>query len=148
MFQVAGACECKSGYSGYKCDQCAAGYRQYPDCMTCPCDSRGILPSHDCEGDCICKANVDGEFCDRCKSGYFALTKDNIDGCVPCYCFGATDRCVAGKLYYTMVKGRKNKKKKILDKRRSYLTLKKNIYIYSHKNVLPRFICNISTNPR
>ncbi|XP_035736479.1 laminin subunit alpha-1-like [Vespa mandarinia] len=108
MGKVAGACECKSGYSGYKCDQCAAGYRQYPDCMPCPCDSRGILPSHDCEGDCLCKANVDGEFCDRCKSGYFALTKDNLDGCVSCYCFGATDRCVAGKLYYTMISSLEN----------------------------------------
>ncbi|KAI4487730.1 hypothetical protein M0802_011876 [Mischocyttarus mexicanus] len=100
--KVAGACECKSGYSGYKCDQCAAGYRQYPYCMKCPCDSRGILPSHDCEGDCICKANVDGEFCDKCKPGYFAMTKDNLDGCVSCYCFGATDQCSSTKLYYTM----------------------------------------------
>lgn len=101
--QVAGACECKPGYSGYKCDQCAAGYRQFPDCMPCPCDSRGILPSHDCEGDCLCKANVAGDFCDRCKSGYFALTRDNLDGCLPCYCFDATDRCTTARLSYSMV---------------------------------------------
>ncbi|XP_072763928.1 laminin subunit alpha-1 isoform X2 [Anoplolepis gracilipes] len=103
MGKVAGACECKPGYSGYKCDQCAAGYRQFPDCMPCPCDSRGILPSHDCEGDCLCKANVAGDFCDRCKSGYFALTKDNLEGCLPCYCFDATDRCTTARLSYSMI---------------------------------------------
>ncbi|KAH0951656.1 hypothetical protein HN011_011263, partial [Eciton burchellii] len=103
MGKVAGACECKPGYSGYKCDQCAAGYRQFPDCMPCPCDSRGILPSHDCEGDCLCKANVIGEFCDRCKPGYFALTKDNLDGCMPCYCFDKTDRCTTARLSYSTI---------------------------------------------
>lgn len=103
MLQVAGACECKPGYSGYKCDQCAAGYRQFPDCMPCPCDSRGILPSHDCEGDCLCKANVAGDFCDRCKPGYFALTKDDLDGCMPCYCFDVADRCTTARLRYSMV---------------------------------------------
>ncbi|XP_025159598.1 laminin subunit alpha-1 isoform X2 [Harpegnathos saltator] len=101
--KVAGACECKPGYSGYKCDQCAAGYQQFPDCMPCPCDSRGILPSDDCEGYCLCKANVAGEFCDRCKPGYFALTKDNLDGCSPCYCFGTTDRCTTARLSYSMI---------------------------------------------
>ncbi|XP_076279706.1 wing blister isoform X1 [Lasioglossum baleicum] len=106
--KVAGACNCKPGYSGYKCDQCAAGYRQFPDCMPCPCDSRGILPSHDCEGDCLCKANVDGEFCDSCKPGYFALTKENLDGCYPCYCFGVSDRCSATKLSYSTVSSLEN----------------------------------------
>ncbi|XP_077268130.1 wing blister isoform X1 [Temnothorax americanus] len=103
MGKVAGACECKPGYSGYKCDQCAAGYRQFPDCMPCPCDSRGILPSHDCEGDCLCKANVAGDFCDRCKPGYFALTKDNLDGCMSCYCFDVADRCTTARLAYSMI---------------------------------------------
>ncbi|XP_074102845.1 wing blister [Cotesia typhae] len=101
--KVAGACECKSGFSGYKCDQCAAGYRQFPDCMPCPCDSRGILPSHDCEGDCLCKANVAGDFCDRCKPGYFALTRDNIEGCLQCDCFGVTDQCTAATLVYQSI---------------------------------------------
>ncbi|XP_053979109.1 laminin subunit alpha-1-like [Hylaeus volcanicus] len=108
MGKVAGACDCKPGYSGYKCDQCAAGYRQFPDCMPCPCDSRGILPSHDCEGDCLCKANVAGEFCDKCKPGYFGLTKENLDGCVPCYCFGVSDRCSVAKLSYSAVSSLEN----------------------------------------
>ncbi|XP_023288862.1 laminin subunit alpha-1-like [Orussus abietinus] len=103
MGKVAGACECKPGYSGYKCDQCAAGYRQFPDCMPCPCDSRGILPSHDCEGDCLCKANVAGEFCDRCKPGHFALTRDNLDGCLPCICSGITGACASARLVYAAV---------------------------------------------
>ncbi|XP_061943056.1 laminin subunit alpha lam-3 isoform X4 [Apis cerana] len=108
MGKVAGACDCKPGYSGYKCDQCAAGYRQFPDCMPCPCDSRGILPSHDCEGDCLCKANVAGEFCDQCKPGHFALTKENLDGCLPCYCFGITDRCSIARLSYSAISSMEN----------------------------------------
>lgn len=71
--------------------------------MACPCNSRGILPSHDCEGDCICKANVNGEFCDECKFGYFSLTHDNIDGCQKCDCFGITEECYAAKLIYQSV---------------------------------------------
>ncbi|XP_043271259.1 laminin subunit alpha-1 [Venturia canescens] len=98
--KVTGACECKPGYSGYKCDQCAAGYRQFPDCMPCPCDSRGILPAHDCEGDCLCKLHVAGEFCDECKTGYYALTRDNLEGCLQCDCFGITNECRAAKLTY------------------------------------------------
>lgn len=100
---MAGACDCKLGFSGHKCDQCAAGYRQFPDCIPCPCDSRGILPSHDCEGECLCKANVEGEFCDRCKPGYFALTRENLDGCLPCFCSGISNECTAAKLTLTMV---------------------------------------------
>ncbi|KAK1136595.1 hypothetical protein K0M31_001141 [Melipona bicolor] len=106
--KVAGACDCKPGYSGYKCDQCAAGYRQFPDCMPCPCDSRGILPSHDCEGDCLCKANVAGELCNECKPGHFALTKENIDGCLPCYCFDVSDSCSSAKLSYSTISSMEN----------------------------------------
>ncbi|XP_015124906.1 laminin subunit alpha-1, partial [Diachasma alloeum] len=101
--KVAGACECKPGYSGFRCDQCAAGYRQFPDCMPCPCDRRGILPSHDCEGDCLCKANVEGEFCDDCRPGFFALTRDNPEGCLKCDCFGMTTDCRAARLVYDSI---------------------------------------------
>ncbi|XP_046413773.1 laminin subunit alpha-1-like [Neodiprion fabricii] len=104
--KVAGACECKPGYSGYKCDQCAAGYRQFPDCMPCPCDSRGVLPSHDCEGDCLCKANVAREFCSFCKPGYFALTRENEDGCLPCICSGLTRECSDARLTFGMLSTR------------------------------------------
>lgn len=71
--------------------------------MPCPCDSRGILPSHDCEGECLCKMHVDGELCDRCKSGYFALSHDNHDGCLKCDCFGIANDCKAARLRYESV---------------------------------------------
>ncbi|XP_014204068.2 laminin subunit alpha-1 [Copidosoma floridanum] len=101
--KAAGACECKLGYSGHKCNQCSAGFRQFPDCLPCPCDSRGVLPSHDCEGDCICKAHVDGEFCDRCKPGYFALSTANPEGCLPCFCSGLSNDCSSAKIDYNMI---------------------------------------------
>ena len=116
MFQVAGACECKKGFSGYRCDQCAAGYRQFPDCIPCPCDSRGIVPSHDCEGNCLCKSNVAGQFCDHCKRGFFALRRDNMEGCLPCFCSGISDECNAAKLSYNVV---------------SFIFVKENIFRFS-----------------
>jgi len=47
----------------------------------------------DCEKSCTCKKNVEGEKCDRCKPGYFALSKDNPDGCLQCYCSGVSNTC-------------------------------------------------------
>ncbi|XP_014221917.2 laminin subunit alpha-1 [Trichogramma pretiosum] len=98
--KIAGQCECKPGFAGPKCDRCASGYRQFPDCVACPCDSRGILPTHDCEGDCLCKAHVHGEYCDRCKPGYFALARQIDEGCLTCVCSAVSSDCTAAKVTY------------------------------------------------
>lgn len=103
MFQVAGTCECKKGFSGFRCDQCATGYRHYPNCSPCPCDERGSLLSDNCEGDCICKTNVSGEHCDKCKLGFFALDKNNINGCSPCFCSGIAQECHSAKMTFKTV---------------------------------------------
>ncbi|XP_051174494.1 laminin subunit alpha-1 isoform X1 [Leptopilina boulardi] len=103
MGKVAGTCECKKGFSGFRCDQCAEGYRRFPDCSPCPCDERGSLLTKNCEGACQCKTNVNGEFCDRCKPGFFALNKDNIQGCSPCYCSGIVDECHSAKMTFKTV---------------------------------------------
>nr|XP_022919111.1 laminin subunit alpha-1 isoform X1 [Onthophagus taurus] len=91
-------CECRPGFSGARCDVCAPGYRGYPNCELCPCDSRGTIGPDDCEDKCICKVNVEGSFCERCKSGYFALEDRNPDGCSSCYCSGVTTLCEAAVL--------------------------------------------------
>ncbi|CAH0558315.1 unnamed protein product [Brassicogethes aeneus] len=90
---AAGACDCKIGYAGEKCDRCDAGYRGYPNCELCPCDPKGVWEMGDCEGECVCKANVEGKYCDRCKSGFFALDEFNEAGCSNCFCSGVTTLC-------------------------------------------------------
>ncbi|XP_054719082.1 laminin subunit alpha-1-like [Uloborus diversus] len=88
-----GDCICKEGFAGSKCDHCALGYKQYPVCEPCPCNSAGTDGEKTCEGQCICKKNVEGVRCDYCKPGHYNLDAENSDGCTPCYCSGITSRC-------------------------------------------------------
>ncbi|XP_063590781.1 laminin subunit alpha lam-3-like isoform X2 [Penaeus indicus] len=98
-----GACICKEGFAGPRCDRCAKGYRRYPACEPCPCDRAGSV-NEECDGECICKANVRGPRCDTCAPGHFHLDAHNPVGCTPCYCNGATNACGAAALaVYTVV---------------------------------------------
>ncbi|XP_049762590.1 laminin subunit alpha-1 [Schistocerca cancellata] len=100
--KVAGACECKPGYSGYHCDRCDIWYRGFPQCTPCLCDPRGSIAGA-CEKECICKKNVDGQQCDHCKPGFFGLDENNPDGCNECYCSGVSTICEKATLYYDYV---------------------------------------------
>ena len=71
-----GDCICREGYAGPRCDQCAKGYHNYPNCLPCPCSLAGTLNGA-CDGECACKANVEGQRCDKCKPGFFALHESN-----------------------------------------------------------------------
>lgn len=91
--QTPGDCLCKPGFGGRRCERCAEGFRNYPDCEPCPCNKAGSSNFATCEDVCVCKANVEGEFCDRCKAGFINLAEDNAAGCQPCFCFGLSDQC-------------------------------------------------------
>ncbi len=97
-----GHCVCKPGFDGPKCDQCARGFHQYPDCVPCPCTLAGTLNGA-CSGLCQCKANVEGRRCDRCKRGFFALHESHGKGCLDCFCNGITDQCDVAKLGVELV---------------------------------------------
>ncbi|KAK3888300.1 hypothetical protein Pcinc_007633, partial [Petrolisthes cinctipes] len=98
-----GACICKRGFDGPRCDKCAKGYRRFPVCEECPCNRAGSL-SEECEGECVCKENVVGPRCDSCAPGHFYLDARNPVGCTHCYCNGATSVCEAAKLaVYTVM---------------------------------------------
>jgi hypothetical protein len=56
--EFAGKCNCLLGYEGDKCEFCARGFKGWPKCEPCPCDSRGVLEMADCEGDCTCKVRI------------------------------------------------------------------------------------------
>ncbi|KAK4880835.1 hypothetical protein RN001_008981 [Aquatica leii] len=104
--ETAGKCECRTGFVSTTCSECALGYRGYPNCEVCPCDTRGTIQHHDCESDCVCKPFADGKHCDHCKQGHFALRYDNREGCAACYCSGVTTLCesavIASKQYESL----------------------------------------------
>ncbi|KAM4691986.1 laminin subunit alpha-5 [Rhinophrynus dorsalis] len=104
---LTGRCYCKPNYTGEKCDSCAEGYMDFPQCYPIPDSPDGgtgeqVLPAGeiincDClvagtegnacrkdplTGTCICKPNFQGEACDVCALGYYGAN------CQECQCSG------------------------------------------------------------
>ncbi|OCT80167.1 hypothetical protein XELAEV_18026982mg [Xenopus laevis] len=98
-----GACHCKPGYAGERCDKCAVGYTGYPECVRCNCSLIGSSNKDPCIDPCICKNNVEGQNCDQCKIGYFNLQKDNPQGCDQCFCSGVSNICTESRFAYTKI---------------------------------------------
>ncbi len=68
-----GVCSCATGFDGAGCDQCASGYKNYPECYlikTCPADCSGHGSCDDKTGQCSCATGFAGTACDSCASGY------------------------------------------------------------------------------
>ena len=76
---VAGCvCECRKGYAGAKCDQCATNFENYPSCTEVTCtnvdnchghaDTVSGTPSTGCT--CVCTSGFGGEQCNMCAAGY------------------------------------------------------------------------------
>ncbi|KAM9785727.1 laminin subunit beta-1 [Neosynchiropus ocellatus] len=90
-------CNCREGYTGPRCDQCAPGHYGDPDqaggqCLPCGCS--GNIDTQDpdsCDprtGRCLkCLYNTDGPSCAQCQHGYYgnALAHD----CRRCTCVTA-----------------------------------------------------------
>ncbi|XP_040008988.1 laminin subunit beta-1 isoform X2 [Xiphias gladius] len=90
-------CNCRQGYTGPRCDQCAPGYYGNPEqpggqCL--PCECNGNIDTQDPEscnprtGQCLkCLYHTDGPSCAHCQHGYFgnALGHD----CRRCTCVAA-----------------------------------------------------------
>lgn len=56
-----GACHCNTGYSGSRCDRCAAGYTGYPNCKkSTKCECSDTDPSE-------CTSTSSVKFCSDCK---------------------------------------------------------------------------------
>ncbi|PIO66984.1 laminin EGF-like protein [Teladorsagia circumcincta] len=64
--EYGGQCKCKANIIGRRCDRCAPGYYNYPDCIKCKCSI-----GQQCDeqtGQCFCPPHVEGTACDKCSS--------------------------------------------------------------------------------
>ncbi|XP_047459285.1 laminin subunit beta-2 isoform X2 [Mugil cephalus] len=103
-------CNCRQGYTGPRCDQCAPGYYGNPEqpggrCL--PCECNGNIDTQDpgaCDprtGECLrCLYHTDGPSCAHCQLGYYgnALVQD----CRRCTCVTAgtvQSACSNGECY-------------------------------------------------
>uniref|UniRef100_A0A915PQH1 Laminin subunit alpha n=1 Tax=Setaria digitata TaxID=48799 RepID=A0A915PQH1_9BILA len=80
--EYGGECHCRPNIIGRRCDRCAAGYYNFPDCIKCKCSD-----SHLCDeksGQCFCPPHVEGKHCDRCVP--YAFGYDPLIGCQLCDC--------------------------------------------------------------
>ncbi|KAL7987769.1 hypothetical protein Chor_006688, partial [Crotalus horridus] len=98
-----GSCHCKPGFGGERCDRCALGYKNFPQCVPCNCSLKGSLNDDPCEGPCRCKVYVEGKNCDRCKAGFFNLQQENPQGCEACFCSGITNDCTESQWTYRTI---------------------------------------------
>lgn len=90
-----GTCQCERNIEGRTCDQCRAGFFEFPQCQQCRCSIEGTT-NEICDAvdeTCFCKKNVMGKACDTCTDGTYNLQKANPEGCTKCFCFGKTIRC-------------------------------------------------------
>ena len=78
-----GACVCKIGFIGSRCDECDVGYtgdncdhcdtgfyNLGKSCITCGCDPQFSNGTCDESGQCFCTGNRGGKSCDMCKKGF------------------------------------------------------------------------------
>nr|XP_060613663.1 laminin subunit gamma-3 [Anolis sagrei ordinatus] len=97
-----GACECKEGVTGWKCERCRDGFHSLGEggCRPCTCDPAGSNGTCDPNtGRCPCKAKAEGYLCDRCQPGSFNLQLHNPSGCTSCFCYGHAAACTAAPGY-------------------------------------------------
>uniref|UniRef100_A0A9J7YT73 Laminin, alpha 1 n=1 Tax=Cyprinus carpio carpio TaxID=630221 RepID=A0A9J7YT73_CYPCA len=102
---TAGQCLCKEGFAGEKCDRCAFGFRDFPQCTRCECNLAGSHNVDPCS-ECVCKVNVMGSNCDLCKQGFYNLQASNPEGCTECFCFGVSDVCESSTWFSSSVEHR------------------------------------------
>jgi methyl-accepting chemotaxis protein len=99
-------CDCKPGYSGATCDQCADNYYGNPltpggTCRRCQCNNNiDVDVAGSCDtttGECLkCRYFTDGFNCERCRTGYFGDASKQT--CQLCDCNFLGTRRVDGKL--------------------------------------------------
>lgn len=92
-----GACRCKQGRGGRKCDQCEDLYWGDPTtadgCHRCECNPTGseTAQCHRNNGTCVCRDGSGGPLCDQCARGFTGQWPH----CKPCgECFHQWDKII------------------------------------------------------
>ncbi|XP_060102758.1 usherin [Heteronotia binoei] len=88
-----GQCLCKTGVTGFQCDQCMPHmYKLLTgnlfECEICDCNPSGTLPATVCDqtnGQCVCSPYHHGRQCSKCKPGFY-VSPHSVNDCVPCLC--------------------------------------------------------------
>lgn len=88
-------CQCKEGYAGERCDQCAPGYFGNPleldgECKPCECNNNiDPFDPQSCDsktGECLkCLSHTTGPKCDQCQLGFYGDPINN-HYCIKCDC--------------------------------------------------------------
>ncbi|XP_048489511.1 agrin isoform X2 [Plutella xylostella] len=105
----AGACACRPGVGGLKCDRCEPGYWGLPrigsghtGCIPCGCSAFGSV-REDCEqmtGRCVCRAGVQGQKCTICADHRRRL---GPNGCSDPESGGVAESCSELSCYFGAV---------------------------------------------
>ncbi|CAD6197231.1 unnamed protein product [Caenorhabditis auriculariae] len=80
--EYGGQCKCKANVIGRRCERCAPGYYNFPECIKCQCTA-----GQQCDertGQCFCPPHVEGSSCDRCVNNAYGY--DPLIGCQKCDC--------------------------------------------------------------
>ncbi|KAK7496947.1 hypothetical protein BaRGS_00011927, partial [Batillaria attramentaria] len=105
---TSGACLCKSGVGGLRCDECTDGYfaLSASGCQPCTCNLAGSV-NNSCNttsGQCNCKSLTTGVLCDTCLPGSFHLAEGQEGGCLDCVCMGVASQCTSAPIFWQRVR--------------------------------------------
>ncbi|XP_037606029.1 laminin subunit alpha-2 isoform X8 [Sebastes umbrosus] len=98
-------CDCPSGYSGFSCEECAAGFYRLRasspasapasrvptaagmgSCVQCQCSGHSSTCDPETSICQKCQDNTEGDRCERCAPGFYGVVRGHHDDCKPCAC--------------------------------------------------------------
>ncbi|KAM8846710.1 LOW QUALITY PROTEIN: laminin subunit alpha-2 [Synchiropus picturatus] len=98
-------CDCPLGYSGFSCEECAAGFYRLRSgaaasapasaaptaagmgsCVQCQCSGHSSTCDPDTSICQNCQDNTEGDQCERCAPGFYGVVRGFTDDCRPCAC--------------------------------------------------------------
>ncbi|XP_068198951.1 laminin subunit alpha-2 isoform X1 [Antennarius striatus] len=98
-------CDCPAGYSGYSCEECAAGFYRLRagspasvpasrvptaagmgSCVQCQCSGHSSTCDPETSICQNCQDNTEGDRCERCAPGFYGVIRGLHDDCKPCAC--------------------------------------------------------------
>ncbi|XP_055362117.1 laminin subunit alpha-2 isoform X3 [Betta splendens] len=98
-------CDCPVGYSGFSCEECAAGFYRLRagslapapasrvptaagmgSCVQCQCSGHSSTCDPETSICQKCQDNTEGDRCERCAPGFYGVVRGSPDDCKPCAC--------------------------------------------------------------